>query len=89
MQLLLQERKSSVLSPSTLKCLNDTPTLNPTAGCVHICSYCYARGHSNYPGDGTVILYTNLVENLEHEISRKRKAPGFVTLDHLVMPFNP
>ena len=78
MQLLLQERKSSVLSPSTLKCLNDTPTLNPTAGCVHLCSYCYARGYSNYPSDGTVILYTNLVEKLEHELSRKRKAPGFV-----------
>ncbi len=89
MQLLLQERKSSVLSPSTLKCLNDTPTLNPTAGCVHICSYCYARGYSNYPGDGTVILYTNLVEKLEHELSRKRKAPGFVYFSPSCDAFQP
>jgi len=89
MQLLLQERKSSVLSPSTLKCLNDTPTLNPTVGCVHLCSYCYARGYSNYPGDGTVVLYTNLVEKLEHELNRKRKAPEFVYFSPSCDAFQP
>jgi DNA repair photolyase len=89
MKILLKERKSGVLSPSTLKCLNDTPTLNPTAGCAHLCSYCYARGYSNYPGDGTVVLYTNLVEKLENELSRKRKAPGFVYFSPSCDAFQP
>jgi len=89
MKTVLKERKSSVLSPSTLKCLNDTPTLNPTAGCAHLCSYCYARGYSNYPGDGTVVLYTNLVEKLENELSRKRKAPGFVYFSPSCDAFQP
>ncbi len=89
MKILLKERKSGVLSPSTLKCLNDTPTLNPTAGCAHLCSYCYARGYSNYPGDGTVVLYTNLVEKLENELNRKRKAPGFVYFSPSCDAFQP
>jgi len=89
MKILLKERKSDVLSPSTLKCLNDTPTLNPTAGCAHLCSYCYARGYSNYPGDGTVVLYTNLVEKLENELNRKRKTPGFVYFSPSCDAFQP
>jgi DNA repair photolyase len=89
MKILLKERKSSVLSPSTLKCLNDTPTLNPTAGCAHLCSYCYARGYSNYPGDGTIVLYTSLAEKLENELSRKRKTPGFVYFSPSCDAFQP
>ncbi len=89
MKILLKERKSSVLSPSTLRCLNDTPTLNPTAGCAHLCSYCYARGYSNYPGDGAIVLYINLVEKLENELSRKRKTPGFVYFSPSCDAFQP
>ena len=65
------------------------PTLNPTAGCVHLCSYCYARGYSNYPGDGTIVLYTNLAEKLENELSRKRKAPAFVYFSPSCDAFQP
>ncbi|MBZ0110467.1 MAG: radical SAM protein [Candidatus Scalindua rubra] len=89
MKILIKERKSRVLSPSTLKCLNDTPTLNPTAGCAHLCSYCYARGYSNYPGDGTIVLYTNLVEKLENELNRKRQTPGFVYFSPSCDAFQP
>jgi len=78
MQLLLKERMSGVLSPSSLKCLNDTFTINPTAGCEPLCSYCYARGYSIYPGDGTVVLYSNIIKKLEYELSRKRMLPKFV-----------
>ncbi|ODS31509.1 MAG: hypothetical protein SCARUB_03378 [Candidatus Scalindua rubra] len=89
MKLLLKERKSSILSPSTLKCLSDTYTLNPTAGCVHLCSYCYARGYSNYPGDGTIVLYTNITKKLENELNRKRKSPGFVYFSPSCDAFQP
>ena len=65
------------------------PTLNPTAGCAHLCSYCYARGYSNYPGDGTIVLYTNLVEKLENELSRKRRAPAFVYFSPSCDAFQP
>jgi DNA repair photolyase len=89
MKLLLKARKSSVLSPSSLKCLNDIFTLNPTAGCVHLCSYCYARGYSNYPGDGTVILYSNIARKLENELNHKRKLPGFVYFSPSCDAFQP
>ncbi len=89
MKIVLKERKSDILSPSTLKCLNDTPTLNPTAGCAHLCSYCYARGYSNYPGDGTIVLYANLAEKLESELRRKRKTPKFVYFSTSCDAFQP
>ena len=89
MEVVLKERKSSVLSPSTLKCRNDMPTLNPTAGCAHLCSYCYARGYSNYPGDETIVLYANLAEKLENELSRKRKTPAFVYFSSSCDAFQP
>ena len=89
MEVVLKERKSSVLSPSTLKCRNDMPTLNPTAGCAHLCSYCYVRGYSNYPGDGTIVLYANLVEKLENELNRKRKTPAFVYFSSSCDAFQP
>ena len=89
MKLLLRERKSSVLSSSSLKCFNDTFTINPTAGCAHLCSYCYARGYSNYPGDGTVVLYSNIAEKLKEELHRKRKLPKFVYFSPSCDAFQP
>ncbi len=89
MKTVLRERKSNVLSSSALKCLNDAPALSPTAGCAHLCSYCYARGYSNYPGDGTVVLYTNLAEKLENELRRKRKMPKFVYFSPSCDAFQP
>ena len=89
MKTVLRERKSNVLSSSALKCLNDAPALNPTAGCAHLCSYCYARGYSNYPGDGTIVLYSNLAEKLENELRRKRKIPEFVYFSPSCDAFQP
>jgi DNA repair photolyase len=72
------ERKTAVLSPSNLACLLKIPTINLTLGCAHNCVYCYARGYSMYPGDRNIILYSNIPEKLETELSRKKKAPQYV-----------
>ncbi len=89
MKLRFKERKSCVLSPSTLLCLDKTPTLNLTAGCAHLCIYCYARGYSNYPGDETIVLYSNLAKKLESELDRKRKTPEFVYFSPSCDAFQP
>ena len=71
-------RKSAVLTPSTLACLSQLPTVNLTAGCAHGCAYCYGRGYRTYPGDGKVTLYTNTLEKLRDELPRKRRRPRAV-----------
>jgi DNA repair photolyase len=68
-----ENRRSAVLSNSDLPCLRDVATVNVSLGCAHACVYCYARGYSTYPGDGRVVVYSNLLEKLEGELLRKRK----------------
>lgn len=74
----LVERKSAVLTPSSLACLSRMPTINLTAGCAHGCIYCYARGYRTYPGDESVTLYANTLSKLRAELSRKRAKPAAV-----------
>ena len=71
-------RKSAVLTPSDLPCLRTIPTINLTAGCLHGCLYCYARGYSQFPGDGRVILYENTLDMLREELPRRRAKPDAV-----------
>jgi DNA repair photolyase len=66
------DRKSPVLSPSSLACLQQVATINLTAGCAHDCLYCYIRGYRNYPGESRVTLYANIAEKLRMELQRKR-----------------
>ncbi len=72
------ERKSAVLTPSSLPCIERMPTINLTQGCAHQCVYCYARAYPTYCGDQTVRLYANLPEKLADELSRKRRWPRWV-----------
>lgn len=83
------ERKSAVLTPSSLACLSRTPTVNLTAGCAHDCLYCYSRGFSNHPGEGRVALYTNALEKIRGELDRKRKPPRSVYFSPASDPFQP
>ena len=69
------DRKSPVLSGSSLACLLQTPGVNLTLGCAHDCIYCYARGYSTFPGENKVIIYKNIVEKLEAELTRKKTKP--------------
>lgn len=77
-QVICAERKSAVLTPSSLACLAHVPTVNLTAGCAHECRYCYARGYLTHPGEGKVRFYTNTLTKLRDELKRKRKKPTTV-----------
>jgi DNA repair photolyase len=83
------ERKSAVLTPSSLACLAHVPTVNLTAGCAHACCYCYARGYLTHPGDGRVTFYTNTLTKLRDELHRKRKMPTTVYFSPSSDPFQP
>jgi len=72
------ERKSVVLSSSSLSCLSHIPAINLTSGCAHGCLYCYARGYSTYPGEDKVVVYQNTLEKLKKELSCKRTKPQAV-----------
>jgi len=86
---ILIERKSAVLTPSSLACLAHVPTVNLTAGCAHECRYCYARGYLTHPGDGKVRFYTNTLAKLREELRRRRKKPATVYFSPSSDPFQP
>jgi DNA repair photolyase len=88
-QLIRVERKSAVLTPSSLACLAHVPTINLTAGCAHECRYCYARGYLTHPGEGKVAFYTNTLAKLQEELCRKRKKPATVYFSPSSDPFQP
>lgn len=78
MQVIKINHHSPVLTKSSLRCLEDIPAINITAGCAHGCVYCYARGYSNYPGDGKILVYENTLEKLKHELFNKKHKPKVV-----------
>jgi DNA repair photolyase len=83
------ERKSAVLSPSSVACLAHMPTINLTAGCAHGCLYCYAQGYCSYPGRGNLRVYVNTVAKLRDELARRRKKPAAVCFSPSSDPFQP
>jgi len=74
----LIERRGAVLTPSGLACLAGVPTVNISSGCAHGCIYCYGRGYSQYPGEGTVLVYRDTAARIEKELARKRRRPAAV-----------
>ncbi len=76
-RVVLQERKSAVLTPSTLSCLKSVPTVNLTQGCNHGCAYCYSKGYRGQK-NGEIVLYSNTLEKMEAELMRKRVKPSHV-----------
>jgi DNA repair photolyase len=88
-QVIPVERKSAVLTPSSLACLAHVPTVNLTAGCAHECRYCYACGYLTHPGEGRVAFYTNTLAKLREELRRKRKKPTTVYFSPSSDPFQP
>ncbi len=76
--LIEADRRSAVLTPSSLACLSHMPTVNLTSGCAHGCLYCYTRGYSTHPGEDKVVLYRNTLGKLKEELAYKRKRPQAV-----------
>jgi DNA repair photolyase len=72
------DRKSAILASSSIACLSHMPTINLTSGCANGCLYCYTRGYSTYPGEGKVILYTNILDKLRTELAHRRTKPPAV-----------
>lgn len=89
MKIALADKKSQLLTPSSLPCLAKIPTINISAGCFHNCAYCYSRGYSNYPGDGNLTIFANLKNKLSAELARKRKLPYAVYFCPSCDPFQP
>jgi DNA repair photolyase len=89
LEIIREERKSPILARSTLPCLSDAYTINLTAGCPHLCRYCYTQGYSNYPGEGRIKFYAGSARRLEAELSRKRRKPTLVFFSSATDPFMP
>jgi DNA repair photolyase len=78
-----------VLTASSLPCLATVPTVNITAGCAHDCAYCYIKGYSHYPGDRSVVLYSDTADRVAQELNRKRSMPRSVYFCPSSDPFQP
>lgn len=77
-EIVRAQRKSPILTPSSIRCLSGLPTINITHGCALGCSYCYIQGYCNYPGPDRVVLFENIPQVLWAELSRKRRLPSRV-----------
>ncbi len=74
-EIVRRKRKPPILTPSTIPCLRQLPTINVTWGCTLGCVYCYIQGYANYPGRDRIVLYENTAELVREELARKRKKP--------------
>ena len=74
-EVIRRQRKSPILTPSTIPCLRQLPTLNITQGCALGCTYCYTRGYPDYPGPNRILLFENTAELVSSELARKRRKP--------------
>ena len=83
------ERKSSILSTSSLACLSSIPSINLTSGCAHDCIYCYARGYSSFPGENNVVIYRDTLEKLKKELLHKRSKPRAIYFSPSTDVFQP
>ncbi|MEE9296997.1 MAG: radical SAM protein, partial [Phycisphaerae bacterium] len=77
-EVVRRKRKPPILTPSSIPCLRQLPTINITQGCALGCTYCYIQGYSHYPGPNRVVLFENTAELVREELRRKRRMPSRV-----------
>ncbi len=85
------ERKSKVLTEPKVECLKGILTVNLTRGCLHACTYCYARAFPETP-KGEVWFFSNTLEGLKNELNRlylKGRLPKEVSLSTASDAFQP
>src|SRR5262245_54816530 len=63
--------------------------LNLTGGCAHACTYCFIRAFPRYPGDDTLLFYTDTAKQLKAELRERRRLPRAVYLCPSSDPFPP
>lgn len=83
------ERRSQILHPFAIPCMNGVLALNVTRGCAHACTYCYCRAYPEAPPPGQLPVYENLPARLERELARMRRLPRAVSLCTASDPFQP
>lgn len=83
------ERRSRVLHPFAIPCMQGVMALNVTRGCSHACAYCYARAYPEAPPPGQLLVYENLPRRLEAELGGMRRLPRAVSLCTATDPFQP
>ena len=83
------ERRSQILHPFAIPCMQGVLALNVTRGCSHACVYCYARAYPEAPPRGQLMVYENLPARLEGELARMRRLPRAVSLCTATDPFQP
>src|SRR3972149_9407834 len=69
------ERRSQVLHPFAIPCMQGVLALNVTRGGSHACVYCYARAYPEAPPRGQLLVYENLPARLAAELARVRRLP--------------
>ncbi len=83
------ERRSQILHPFAIPCMQGVLALNVTRGYSHACVYCYARAYPEAPLRGQLMVYENLPARLEAELTRMRRRPRAVSLCTATDPFQP
>lgn len=83
------DRRSRVLHPFAIPCMQGILSLNVSRGCSHACVYCYARAYPEAPPRGRLMVYENLPARLEAELARMRRPPRAVSLCTATDPFQP
>ncbi len=84
-------RKTPVLKKPAFGCLKGVPAVNLTRGCLHRCTYCYARTFPETPAN-EVHLYANLEEKIKSEVWRAKARgtlPAVVTFSTASDLFQP
>lgn len=86
-EVVRRKRKSPILTPSSIPCLQQLPTINITQGCALGCTYCYIQGYPGYPGPNRVVLFENTATLVHEELKRKHRPPRRVYFSSSSDPF--